>query len=482
MGLLLDWESSMKQLIKNLGYQTIYQMLAVCLPLITTPYISRVLGAESLGIYSYTYSIVNYFTIFAMMGILNYGSRSIAIVKKDKQLRSKKFWEIYSLQLVSSLMAILGYCVVIFISSDNKEIVIAQAIWVVACIFDISWFFFGIESFKVTVIRNTVIKLLTVIAIFLFVRTAEDLWKYVVIMSMGTLLSQLALWPFLRREIIYCKPSIQGILSHLKPNFLLFIPLIATSVYHIMDKTMLGIFSTYEQSGFYYNADKVINIPLSLITAMGTVMLPRMSFLVAEGRKDEEGRLFNQTLDLFMFLTYAMSFGIVAVAQEFIPVFFGNGYEVCIQLIYVFAIVMIIKSLSSIIRNQYLIPNNEEKVYTCSVIAGAILNFICNYVFLVPLKLGAMGATLGTLIAEFATCLFYVIFIQRRINILKPIIGSLIYVIPGLVMIFAVQLCALLDISIFVRLVFEIAVGAGIYLLFCIPILKKKMRTMSNAG
>ena len=301
-------------------------------------------------------------------------------------------------------------------------------------------------------------------------------------MSVGTLLSQLALWPFLRREVIYCKPSIHGILSHLKPNFLLFIPLIATSVYHIMDKTMLGIFSTYEQSGFYYNADKVINIPLSLITAMGTVMLPRMSALVAEGRREEGGRLLDKTLDLFMFLTYAISLGIAAVAQEFIPAFFGRGYEECIRLIYVFAVVMVIKSLSSIIRNQYLIPNNEEKVYTCSVIAGAILNFSCNYMFLVPLELGAMGATLGTLIAEFATCLFYIIFTQRRINILKPIIGSLVYVIPGLVMIFVVRMCAFLDASIFVRLVIEIAVGAGVYLLFCIPITKRKRMGERRGG
>lgn len=472
----------MKQLIKNLGYQTIYQILAVCLPLLTTPYISRTLGPESLGIYSYTYSVVNYFTIFAMMGVLNYGSRSIAIVKKDKQLRSKKFWEIYSLQFMTCLIALLGYCIVYFGSSDNKNIVLTQVIWIVACVFDISWFFFGIENFKVTVIRNTIIKLLTIVAIFLFIRTAGDLWKYVVIMAMGTLLSQLALWPFLGREIIYCKPSIQGILSHLKPNFILFIPLIATSVYHIMDKTMLGIFSTYEQSGFYYNADKVINIPLSLITAMGTVMLPHMSALVAEGRRDEEGRIFNQTLDFFMFLTYAMSFGIAAVAQEFIPVFFGNGYAECIRLIYAFAIVMVIKSLSSIIRNQYLIPNNEEKVYTYSVFAGAILNFICNYVFLVPLEFGAMGAALGTLIAECATCSFYVIFIWRKIDILKSIIDSSIYIIPGLVMFLAVRMCAFLNLLIFVRLVIEIIVGAGIYLLLCIPILKEKRRTMRNTG
>lgn len=472
----------MRQLIKNLSYQTVYQILAVCLPLITTPYISRVIGAEGLGIYSFTYSVVNYFTIFAMLGVLNYGSKTIAIVKKDRRLLSKTFWEIYSLQFISSIVALAGYLVVILVSTENRDIVLMQTIWVIACVFDISWFFFGIENFKVTVVRNTIIKLLTVAAIFLLVRSSADLWKYVVIMSAGTLISQLALWPFLLREITFYKPTVKGVFAHLKPNLLLFIPLVAISVYHIMDKTMLGMFSTYEQSGFYYNADKVINIPLSLITATGTVMLPRMSALVAEGKKAEEGKLFNQTLDLFMFLTFAMSFGIVAVAQEFIPVFFGRGYEECIRLTYVFAIVMVIKSLSSIIRNQYLIPNNQEKIYTYSVVAGAILNFICNYIFMVPLKLGAMGATLGTLVAEFATCLFYILFTQRKINLMSPILGCLVYLIPGIVMFCAVRACALINVSVYIQLAIEIIVGAGIYLLICFPILKRKRKTMNNTG
>ena len=202
-----------------------------------------------------------------------------------------------------------------------------------------------------------------------------------------------------------------------------------------------------------------------------------MSALAAEGKRDDERLLFNQTLDLFMFLTFGMSFGIAAVAREFIPVFFGSGYEECIRLTYVFAIVMIFKSLSSIIRNQYLIPNNKEKAYTYSVVVGAILNFASNYVFLVQFKLGAMGATLGTLIAEAATCIFYIIFTQRRVNILKPIIGSLVYVIPGFIMVLIVRMCALLDMSILVRLVIEIAVGAGIYLLLCVLILKRKSRS-----
>ena len=295
-------------------------------------------------------------------------------------------------------------------------------------------------------------------------------------------MSQLALWPFLRQEIYYCKPSFKEIFMHLKPNMLLFIPMIAISVYHTMDKTMLGVFSTYEQSGYYFNADKVINMPLTLITAAGTVMLPRMSALVAEGKEEEESRVFNHTLNLFMFLTFGMSFGIAAVANEFIPIFFGSGYEECVRLVYVFAIVMVFKSLSSIIRNQYLIPNNEEKVYTWSVIAGAILNFVCNFIFLVPLKLGALGATLGTLIAEFSTCLFYIIFAQRKINLLKPITESLVYFGPGLIMFFAVRKFALLDMSIFSRLIIEILIGMVIYLLLCVPFIKKRKTSMSNFG
>lgn len=472
----------MRQLVKNLSYQTLYQILAVCLPLITTPYVSRILGAEGLGIYSYTYSITNYFTIFAMLGVINYGTRTIAIVKNDKQLLSKNFWEIYSLQSLSSLIALLGYIVVVFLSKSNREIALTQTIWVLACFFDISWFFFGIEKFRVTVARNIIIKLLTVVAIFLLVRNANDLWKYVVIMSTGTLLSQLALLPFLCREIVFYKPTVKGIFSHLRPNILLFIPMIAVSVYHIMDKTMLGMLSTYDQSGYYFNADKVINIPLSLITAAGTVMLPRMSALVAEGKGDEGKQLFNQTLDLFMFLTFGMSFGIVAVANEFIPIFFGSGYEECIRLLYVFAIVMVFKSLSSIIRNQYLIPNNREKVYTYSVIVGAIINFVCNLIFLVPLKLGAMGAALGTLAAEFTTCLFYIIFTQRKINLLKQIKGTLYYIGPGLIMFLVVRICALLDMPIIIRLFIEIVVGAGIYLLLCFPILKRRKTSMNNSG
>lgn len=458
----------MKSLFKNLGYQTLYQILTICLPLFTSPYISRVLGVSGLGVYSYTYSVVNYFVIFSMLGVANYGSKTIAKVKNDKTERTKLFWSIYMLQWCVSLLCLLSYVTFIFVSKpEHFQIALLQGIWIVGCIFDVSWFFFGIENFKIAVIRNGIVKILTVMCIFIFVQTSNDVWIYTIIMPFGTLISQLTLWPFLRKYVGIYKPSIHDVAAHIKPNFLLFVPLLAMSVYHTMDKTMLGIFSSYDEVGYYYNADKVMSIPLSAIMATGTVMLPRMAYLSAEGKKDESYSLFALTLELFMAVTIAMSFGISAVAKEFIPLFFGPGYERCIELVYLFAVIMCFKSLSSIIRNQYLIPNEQEKVYTFSVIVGAFINFIANTAFIYFWNMGAVGATIATLIAEVVTCTFYVIFAQRRMNVWNPIRRSIFYFIPGICMFLAVRVIRILKINIIVLIATQVLIGAGIFLGIC---------------
>ena len=247
---------------KNLGMQTAFQMLNTCLPLITAPYLSRTLGATSLGVYSFTSSIVSYFTLFAMLGTVNYGTRTVAAVKENKEERSKCFWGIFMLQLFVTALCLVAYVIyMIFICKDNYVIAWIQGITIICCCFDINWLFFGVENFKITVTRSMIIKIVTVVLILLMVKTKEDLWVYTLIMAMGTLISQIVLWVYVPRYISYSRISIKDILVHIKPNIILFIPLLAMSVYHIMDKTMLGILSSYEQNGFYYNADKLLTSP-----------------------------------------------------------------------------------------------------------------------------------------------------------------------------------------------------------------------------
>ena len=456
---------------KNLGFQTIYQILNTCLPLITGPYLARVLGATQLGVFSYTSSVVSYFTLIAILGTVNYGTRSIASVKDDVMLRSKKFCEIYSLQLGTSIIAIILY--VIYVAGfdhENTIISVIQIIAIISCACDISWLFFGLESFKTTLTINLIFRIATVLAILVLVKSPKDLWIYALLMLGGTLLAQLFLWIYVPRYIRFLKISCKDIICHLKPNLLLFIPLLAMSVYHTMDKTMLGLLSTYEQTGYYYNSDKVINIPLCIINGVGTVMLPRMTSLYNLGRKEEGNKLFLISLECIAVVSIAMAFGIAAIAKEFVPLFFGNGYDSCVSLVVVLAPVLIIKGLSNTVRTQYLIPLSLETIFTKSVIAGAITNLIFN-ILLIP-KMGAMGAVIGTLLAELVACIWQFICIYKTIDLNRSLCNCFVYLGAGIIMFVCVRVVAIVLIPIWIKITLEIIVGIIVYFIICLAFWK----------
>lgn len=459
----------MSKLKKNLGFQTIYQLLATAIPLITSPYLSRVLGAAGLGVYSYTYSVVNYFMLFAMLGLTNYGTRSIAMARTQKEEHTI-FCEVYTLQLISSLIACFGYLVVILCSvGENRTIFVIQSLWLVSCFLDVNWYFFGKEEFKTTVTRNLAIKLLTVVSIFVFVHSPNDLWKYTLIMAGGTFISQFVLVFVLRRRTKFKVSKPKDVVKHIRPNILLFIPIIAMSVFHLMDKTMLGIISTAEQSGYYYNADKVVNIPLGIISGVGTVMLPKVSSMRSEGKTDEIRSLLCISVDIFVWLACAMACGIAAISNEFVPVFFGAGYDACISLSIVLAGVMIFKTLSNVIRTQYLIPFNREKVYIGAVVAGAVINFIINFTLIYVCQMGAMGAVIGTIVAEGCVSFFQCAASEQALHLRMTYLKVVPYIIAGVLMYVVVRIVAsaalFASLNGFVQLFLEIMIGAAIYII-----------------
>ena len=475
----------MKSIIKNIGLQTIYQILATITPLITSPYLSRVLGAEGLGVYSYTYSIVNYFLLFAMLGVTNYGSRAIAMAK-DEEEESRLFWEIHSLQILSTLAMILLYAILIFgVIQNNRNVSTLQVFWLLACGVDVNWFFFGKEEFKTTVTRNIVFKILTVVAIFVLVRSKEDVLLYTGIMAMGNFAAQIALYTVLFKKVKFTKPTFTGIIQHLIPNVLLFIPILAASFCSIMGKTMLGIFSDNHESGFYYSADKIIWIPLSIISGIGTVMLPKISAMKAKGEEQETRKLFNVSLNVFTCLAVAMSFGLAAVAAEFVPFFFGPGYETCIDLIILMAPVMVFQTLSNIIRTQYLIPYNKEKIYIIAVFAGAPIAFALNMLLIAGLRIGALGAATGALITELVVCLVQYAMCQKELKVFKQLRCLVPYCLFGFVMFWLIRKVALLDASLFVKLLIEIAAGVIVYValvaIYLVLVKKCSLKKMISA-
>lgn len=456
---------------KNLGYQTLYQILSVCLPLITAPYLSRTLGAESLGIFSYTQSIVNYFLLFAMLGVTNYGTRTIASCINRKKEIGIQFWSIYFFQAITSIFLFLLYLLYcFFLCRDNKWIALIQGVYLLGAFSDINWLFFGVEKFEITVKINIIIKLITVILIMTLVKTAQDLWIYTVIMAVGTFLSQAVLWLFVSNIIEVgairdIKPD--NVLHHIKPNLILFVPIAAMSVFHTMDKTMLGLFSDYTNVGYYYNTDKIINIPLCIINGIGIVMFPRMSVMESIGDKKKAADMFDLSLQGIMVMSCAMAFGIAAVANEFVPVFFGKGYEPCIVLTIIFVPVLIFKALSQTVRMQYLIPKHMEKFYIYAVILGALVNLVANYILIH--RYGALGAVIATIIAEAIVVVLQFIFIRKTYNLKWFIKSSWIYIAFGIAMFWIVRMIAerAFNNSIF-SLLIEILIGAGIYTLLCV--------------
>ena len=463
----------MSNIKKNLGLQTAYQVLSVCMPLITAPYLARKLGASQLGIFSYTSSIVAYFTMFAMLGTINYGTRCIASVKNDRDKRNEVFSSIFVLQIAVTVIVILAYGIyLLFFCKDNELIAVLQGIALISCLADINWLFFGVEDFQITVTRSIAIKLATVALILLLVKAQSDLWIYTLIMLGGTLLSNLILFLYLPRYASFVKVSASLIKKHIIPNLVLFVPLLAMSIYHTMDKTMLGALSTYEQSGFYYNSDKIVQIPLLVINGIGTVMLPRMSALLSEKKQKEADELFMTTLEGVAIVSIAIAYGIAAISNEFVPFFFGPGYDACIAITIIFTPVLLIKGFSVIVRTQYLIPMEMEKNFTKSVVGGAIVNLIMNFI-LIP-QCGAMGAAIATVIAELVACILQFFSIRGRgLGIKKMLVKTSLYLVIGLLMIGIVRAVALIDINIVLKIIVEVITGASFFSIICITFWKK---------
>lgn len=449
----------------NFTYQLLYRILTVITPLITSPYLSRVLGVEQLGKYSASQAFVNYFALCAMLGIEKYGNRCIARLQDDKKAVSQVFWSIYIIQFTASLFSMIVYVVSINIlafTSVSRTLYIFQGLWVLSSLLDINWLFFGLEQFKITVTRSIVIKIVSVILIILCVKKPEDLNLYALIMSGSMVVSQLALWMNLNRYVIICRINFSQTKKHLLPVFKLFIPVIANTVFHIMDKTMLGILSDDANSGYYYNADKLINIPLGVITAISTVMLPRVTNTLAVAGKKDANELLVKSCEITAFLTYPISLGIGAIATVFVPFFFGNGYDECIILIIWFVPVLIIKAFSDFVRSQFLIPTGNDNLYTGAMCAGAISNLFFNYILI--RNRGALGAVQATLLSEAIVLVIQCVFTYRELPYVSFVLHNLPYLFSSILMSFIVVFVSRLTIGgTVLKLFLMILIGALVY-------------------
>ena len=437
------------QVVKNFLYNVSYQLLVIILPLITVPYVSNILGAEGIGDYAFTYANMQYFVIFGMVGISLYGNRQIAYVRENKEKLKNTFYSIYTLQLICTTTSLILYLIFILVFNNEsyKWLYVVQAINILAAMVDISWLFMGLEQFKKTVVRNTIVKLVSLASVFIFVKSSDDTIIYTAIIALSSLIGNLTFWFYIPKTIGFKKIKISGLNLHLKSSLALFVPQIAIQIYILLDRTMLGVITDNIQVGYYENSQKIVKIVLTIATAIGTVMMPKIANTVASGDMKKVKYYVKNSFFFVNALSIPLMFGLMGVAKELSPWFFTDKFLGIENLIIISSLIILAISWSNVLGMQLLVPLNKTKEFTISVTLGAIVNFLLN--LLILKKLGATGACISTIVAEFTVTIAQVYFIRDFIKPIKLIRPILLFIPSAAIM------------YIFVRIIGH-AMGAGI--------------------
>ncbi|USS90333.1 polysaccharide biosynthesis C-terminal domain-containing protein [Fructilactobacillus carniphilus] len=429
------------KVIKNYLYNAFYQIFVLLVPLVTSPYLARVLGPKGVGINDFTNAVIQFFIIFGSVGVALYGNRQVAYVRNNREKLTNTFYEILFMRIITIGIAYIAFFIFLSLVHRFQIYYLAQSFSLLAAAFDVSWFFQGVENFAVTVLRNLIVKIITLISIFTLVKSYDDLAIYILILSLSGLIGNLTLFPSLRRYIGLPNWKKFHLWHHFYPSLVLFIPEIATQIYLYVNKYMLGMMTNVTQAGFFGQSDKIIKMSLAVVTATGMVMLPHVANAFQRGEMEKVRGYLYTTFEFVTALSVPLTFGIAAVANTFVPLFFTPKFMPVIPLMMLESVVIILIAWSNAIGVQYLVPTGQNKAYNYSVIVGAVVNIVAN----VPLILliGTVGATLATILSEICVTAYQIYAIRNQVSLVKLFEGYFKYFLAGLVMfivVFAIDL------------------------------------------
>ncbi len=437
------------KIAKNYLFSLFTQIFVLITPFITTPYVSRILLPAGVGQYSYTYAIVSIFVLFGSFGFNYYAQKEISKYQENPNQQFKVFWEVFICKIITSIFCLIAY--VIFICFINDKVYLnLLLIWsfnILAITIDCTFFFQGNENFKIIAIINTVVKTISVISVFLFIKKVTDVWEFVLINSLSLFINHLILWFFMPKKIFKIQFNCLDIKRHFIPSFKFFIPTIAMSIYTILDKTLIGlivpkiieingeiIYLSNIENGLYEQSEKVVKMTLTILTSLGTVMIPTNSHFFEIGDYQKVKSNVENAFRFCLFLGIPIMFGIIGISNNFSTWFFGDGYEKVPFLIRVFSPLIIFCGLNNILGVQYLIPIGKEKNYTIFIFVGAGVNFTLNLI-LIPFYY-SLGASIASVIAELVILLTEMIYLRKELSFKVFLLDFIKYIICGSIMLF----------------------------------------------
>lgn len=456
---------------RNFIYNIGYQVLIIIVPLILAPYISRVVGPEGVGTYSYTYSIVTMFGLFASLGMAKYGNREISKCGDDREKRTRVFSELISFKLAMSLAVLAVYLCFVKISGGGyTAALLIQLFNLLSFMADISWFFWGMQEFRITTAICAFYNVLSVFFVFAFVKTETDVGIYIFILAFRAFLIQLTPWLPVRRYVDVRLSFKTAFRRHWKSLLLLFFPVFAKYLYNMMDRIMIGNMVDIAEVGYYENVQSITITAVTVLTAAGDVVMPGMTRLYMEGNMERARKMFRGTFHLISFLSVGMMFGFMAVAEEFIPWFYGDQFYKCIRLLQMIAPVVLFSGYADLIRNVFLLPRYRDKEYVIALLAGAAVNFAINISLIRPL--GSAGAIIGTVCAECLVMAVQFWFVRHELDMGRFLGRAAVYCVMGSVIPLMCRLVSLPAAGAPANILADVIAGGGTYTVLVILYLK----------
>lgn len=465
----------MGKIAKNYLYNLIYSLLVLLVPLVTAPYLSRVLGAEGTGVYSYVNSLTSLICTFALLGIFNYGSRQIAYVRDSSAEIDLTFWRIMSARLLIAAAGTIIYFLIVIIVGRYQYLFLLYYTYLLGYFFDCTWLYVGVEDMKWAVLKNILLKLVSVSGIFIFVRQSDDVAIYVLIQGGSILLANLSAYTQLKRYVGRPKLLLRGIKDDLLQSAKLFLPTAAATVYLQCDKIMLELITgNSAQVSFYDYSEKIVMIPLSFITVLSTVLMPRIANEFANGNRETIAGLINAAAKTSLFIAFPMFFGIIAITGKLIPWYLGEEFLPTISAIYMLSPIILANTLSGISGGQYFTATNQVDILLKSQVLAAVGNIIIN-ALLIP-RYGFAGAAAATVISSALCAAVQYRRLLKQVNLSELPRTALRYALLSLLMLLLIKAATGELPATPLTSVIQIAVGAVFYLSVCLLAKDKQLR------
>jgi O-antigen/teichoic acid export membrane protein len=419
----------------NFVFSALIKLLTYLLPLITTPYLSRILGPTGIGDYSYANSICSYFCLLVNFGFIGFGTIEISKERDNIESYSGTFWSIFFLRAIFFAIATISYSILLIVMSKEEgfqlSLYLALSLTIFANFFDITYLFQGLENFKTISLINCAVRIASTVLIFVLIKTSDDLLIYTIIQSVQLLFIAVLPWLFIHGNISKPKKETIKIKETFCSALIYFLPTLAVTLSSLIDKTMIGKICSTTEVGYYEQAYKIVLMIIALLHSLAPVMLTRITYLIKKGQEDEVNNKIRQMFEVYFLIGFPCIFGLYAIVYSFVPAFFGDDFIPSITIMCFLLPLILISTISNALGNVFYGPRGKEWMTSIFYGIGTIVNIISN-ALIIP-KLGAEGAAITSLCSETLITSLFIVFSKKSIKFkqialvsIKPLVASII--------------------------------------------------------